>query len=103
MTGQIVVKKLYGLDKVTYLVQLVYKETINALEDSKVVAQKYAPCIESIVLSRAERNFNIFFVKNDDSHSVFGGNDQKETKEIICFDASKVAVWQQLDGFGLAN
>jgi len=65
MQGNITVKKLYGLEKVANLSSLVYKETINQLQEQKVITNKYIPCIEAIVLSRQERNFNIFFVKND--------------------------------------
>jgi len=40
--------------------------------------------------------------KGETSLNIFFENTEKQTKEIICFDTSKLNVWDQLEDMALA-
>jgi hypothetical protein len=57
------------------------------------------PPIGAIDLKRGESNLNIFF-----SGAIPQAKGPPiEMKEMICFDTTKIAVWEQLEGFALAR
>lgn len=49
------------------------------------------PVISVIAMKKGEASLNIFFE-----------NKEKNTKEIICFETSKLPVWTQLEDMALA-
>lgn len=49
------------------------------------------PLISVIAMKKGETSLNIFFE-----------NTEKQTKEIICFETSKLTVWDQLQDMALA-
>lgn len=69
------------------------------------------PTIQAMAVSKGERNINIFFVKqsvvkrqdNIPNHNLMiekaNFEQKEEQKEIICFDANMIQVWDHLEDF----
>jgi hypothetical protein len=63
------------------------------LEQPNNRKQLSTPVIQVIAMKKGEACLNIFFVNHDH---------KPPTKEIICFDLSKLPVWTQLADMALA-
>jgi hypothetical protein len=56
------------------------------------------PAIGAFALKRGEANLNIFFCGKN-----FSGQNEREVKETICFDISRFALFDTLEGFALTT
>ena len=93
--GIIRVVKLYGFKYLGSLEKQFYTENINLKEKSRSNEDKIVPEIGAFALKRGEANLNIFFCGK--------GDKEKNVNQIICFDTTRFALFDTLDGFGLGS
>lgn len=116
------VLNLYGLNTVSDLSEICYTLTrdnlANGQRPNRAIRNNQpkeknmlVPTIQAMAVSKGERNINIFFVKqsvvkrqdNIPNHNLMiekaNFEQKEEQKEIICFDANMIQVWDHLEDF----